>query len=74
MAKVEVEIEEDVATNDNGNDVPCVRATCGRCGHEVMSYGTSNASRRRCLAVLHEECPNGERNYYVDIDGDSENA
>jgi len=66
MAKIEVEIEEDVAENDNGHEVPCVRARCTKCDHEVMSYGTSDASRRRCLAVMREECPLCENNFYVD--------
>jgi hypothetical protein len=37
---------------------------------ETESYGTSEASVRRCLVMLREECPRGERNFYVDADGD----
>lgn len=44
-----------------------VRATCCRCGHDTESYGTSEASVRRCLAMLRDECPNGEGNYYYDV-------
>jgi hypothetical protein len=47
-------------------EVEGVCATCRRCGHETESYGTSDASVRRCLALLREECPNEESNYYVD--------
>jgi hypothetical protein len=48
-----------------------VRATCSRCGYETESFGTSDASIRRCLAVMREECPNGERNYYLQADARS---
>ena len=51
-------------------EVEGVCATCPRCGHEVDSYGTSEASVRRCLAVLREECPNGEHNFHFDVDDD----
>lgn len=45
-----------------------VVATCSRCGHEVESFGTSDASVTRCLAVMREECPRGEPNFYVEAD------
>jgi len=63
--KVECEIHfEDLETED-GRVVPGVRAICTRCGHETESFGTEDASVRRCLAVMREECPEMERNYYV---------
>jgi hypothetical protein len=46
--------------------VESVCGTCRRCGHETESYGTSDASVRRCVALLREECPNGEHNYYFE--------
>jgi len=49
-------------------DIPSVCALCSRCGHETESYGTSGASRRRCLVLMREECPEGENNFYVDDD------
>jgi len=52
--------------NDDGYEVEGVCATCPRCGHAIESYGTSDASVRRCLVLLREDCPNGERNYYFD--------
>jgi hypothetical protein len=55
----EVELEGDYDL------VESVSATCGRCGHTTESYGTSDASVRRCLVMLREECPRGERNFYV---------
>jgi hypothetical protein len=41
-----------------------VVATCGECGHETESFGTSEASIRRCMALMREECPEDESNYY----------
>ncbi len=48
---------------DHG-DVEGVQVTCSRCDHCTESFGTSDASIRRCLALLREECPNEENNYY----------
>jgi hypothetical protein len=59
----------DISTNELQGDygwVGGVCATCSRCGHETENYGTSDASIRRCLALLREECPNDEHNYYLD--------
>ena len=66
--KVEVEIVEIELENDNGIPIDSVEATCSRCDHTTESYGTGDASRRRCLALLREECPEGESNFYVDAD------
>lgn len=63
MAKVECEIS---ATTIDGQ--PGVEATCTQCGHTTRSYGESDASVRRCLALMREECPEDERNFYVDAD------
>lgn len=49
---------------------PGVVASCTRCGHETQSYGQEEASVKRCLALLREECPNGESNFYVQEDDD----
>ncbi len=46
--------------------IESVCARCSRCGHETESYGTSDASIRRCLLLLREECPRDETNCYVD--------
>ncbi len=67
MARVEAVIDEVDLDNDDGYELlPGVMATCGRCGHTTESYGTGDASKRRCLALLREECPQGEINYYVE--------
>lgn len=66
MAKVKCDIDYDTTDNDDGIPVPCVNCTCTRCGHETMSFGDSDASVRRCLALMREECPRGENNFYTD--------
>jgi hypothetical protein len=66
--KVEVEIEQAELENEHGYEVEGVVATCSRCGHTTESFGTSDASRRRCLALMREECPQGECNFYVDTE------
>jgi len=57
----EIEIED-----DNGRQVSATSAECSRCHHETTSFGTASASIRRCLVLMREECPNGERNFYVE--------
>jgi hypothetical protein len=52
--------------NDSGIDVDSVEATCTRCGHVTQSFGTSEASRKRCFVLMREECPNQEENFYVE--------
>jgi hypothetical protein len=52
--------------NGNGKDVAGVTATCSRCNHTTKSFGTGEASRKRCLVLLREECPLGEKNFYVE--------
>jgi hypothetical protein len=62
--KVSCEIEETELEGDYAM-VPSVRAYCSRCGHETESFGTSAESIRRCLALMGEECPKAESNFYV---------
>ena len=66
--KVSCKIEETSLTNDSGREVEGVQATCSECGHVTESYGTGENSRKRCLALMREECPEGETNYYIDED------
>ena len=63
--KVAATIDETVLENDDGLEVESVMATCSRCQHSTESFGTSGDSIRRCLALLHEECPQEENNFYV---------
>jgi len=50
---------------------PGVRAECSYCDHVTESFGRGEGSRKRCLALMKEECPEGEGedNYYVDDGG-----
>lgn len=66
--RVGCEIEETEVENDEGIEVEGVVCTCSRCDHVTTSYGTSDDSKRRCLALMREECPEGEYNFYVDQD------
>ena len=51
--------------NERGNMIPGVSVTCPKCGHATESFGTSERSIKRCLVMMREECPKGEKNYYV---------
>jgi len=69
MARIDVEIEETTLwSDDSGKEVPGVEATCDRCDHKTESFGTSSASRRRCLVLMREECPLNQENFYVDTE------
>jgi hypothetical protein len=63
--RVRAEIDEITQENEEGQLIDSVSATCSRCEHETVSYGTSDESIKRCLALLREECPEGENNFYV---------
>lgn len=62
MARVACEI----ASDGNGG----VTATCTEtgCGHVTESKGESERSVKRCLALMREQCPMGQENYYVSDD------
>jgi hypothetical protein len=66
--RVVCDIEETTLTNDEGLDVESVEATCRKCGHVTESFGTDDRSVRRCLALMREECPRGQWNFYVSDD------
>jgi len=63
--RVECDVTYDELENDDGIMVEGVIVTCSRCGHSTESFGTGEASIRRCLALLREECPEDENNFYV---------
>ena len=60
---VPCEVHETELEGDYGM-VDGVEVVCSRCGHFTESFGTGPASIRRCLALLREECPKKERNFY----------
>ena len=63
--RVQCEVESTTLVGDYSDDIDGVMATCPRCGHETEAYGTDENSVKRCLMAFREECPNGERNFYV---------
>jgi hypothetical protein len=67
--RVVCDIEEVMLTNDSGYDIDGVEATCRRCGHVTESFGTDDPSIKRCLALMREECPRGQFNFYVQGSG-----
>ena len=64
--RVTCDIGETTLINDEGLDVESVEATCQRCGHMTESFGTDEPSILRCLALMREECPRGQWNWYVE--------
>jgi len=66
--RVPCEITETTLTNENGREIDGVVACCRRCLHQTESYGTGENSRKRCLVLMREECPEYEDNFYVDED------
>lgn len=66
--QVSCSLEYTDVENGRGDMVEGVCVTCSRCGHATESAGTSERSTRRCLALMREECPEGENNFYVDED------
>jgi len=63
FARVHVEIDHADVEGDYGQ-VEGLCLVCARCGHEVEVAGTTGASARRGAALLREECPKGESNFY----------
>ena len=66
MSKVDCEVEYTTDMNDDNREVDCVVVTCSACGHEESSWGHGSASVKRCLALMSEQCPQGEKNFYVE--------
>lgn len=66
--RVPCETSAETRENDDGVEVDGISATCTRCDHETFSFGTSDASVRRCLVLMREECPKNETNFYTDAE------
>ncbi len=62
--KVETAIEEADVDADYGTVFGLI-VTCKRCGHSVKAGGAHEGSAARAAAMLRDECPRGERNFYV---------
>jgi DNA polymerase-3 subunit epsilon len=65
MAQVDVDVEEALVADDHGRVVNGLKLTCTRCSHEVEVFGREMNSVKRGCAMLRDECPLGERNFYV---------
>lgn len=65
ILKVPCTVEEVELENDHGREILGVRVTCSRCSHATESFGTGDGSVRRCAALLREECPQNEQNFYL---------
>lgn len=62
--RIIAEVQEDELEGDDAQ-IPGLRITCPRCGHEVEVFGTGEASAKRGGVMLRDECPRRERNFYV---------
>jgi hypothetical protein len=65
MPKIDCNCEQCELENEHGAMVPGVEVICSKCGYITQSFGTGQRSVKRCLALLREQCPMGEKNYYV---------
>jgi len=63
--RVFADVDADTYVDGDYGTLPGTCATCLRCGHYTESYGTEEGSILRCLALLREECPKRESNFYV---------
>ena len=63
MPKVFVDIMETDLDGDYSS-VPGISAECKRCHHTVEVFGQEEGSILRACALLREECPNNESNFY----------
>ena len=69
--KVSCSVEE-VELDGGYGLVPGIEVECQRCNHITESFGTSERSVKRCLALMREECPEDESNFYVADSDDDE--
>lgn len=63
MARITIDMSDDDLEGDYGS-VEGVTAVCSRCGHTTESFGRGESSELRCAALMREECPRGEKNFY----------
>lgn len=65
--RVDARVEENDVYGTDYGDGEGVEATCLKCGHIEAARGTSESSRLAALALLHENCPRGENNFYREV-------
>jgi hypothetical protein len=63
---VECTVEDVDLEGEEGQIIPGVLVTCGRCKYSVEVFGQEARSHRRGFIMLREDCPMRQSNYYVD--------
>jgi hypothetical protein len=66
--RVQCDVELVDLTNDTGHTIESIRVVCLRCEARAESFGRGDASVRRCMAMLRDQCD--EYNYYIVDDND----
>ncbi len=64
--KVFCSVSHSSAANENGILVPCVEATCPRCGRSEQAWGDHDASVKRALITLKQTCACRSSDFYVE--------
>ena len=64
--RVKCNVTETELETEIGKSIASKIAECSRCGHITESFGTGQASVLRCLVLMREECPNAEKNFYIE--------
>lgn len=68
--RVYCHIEEDEVESDSGYMLEGIVAICSKCGHRTEACGIEENSILRCLALMRENCPTQEGNFYARKDED----
>lgn len=63
MAIVRVEVIYTELDGDYGM-VDGIEVSCSKCSHYVEVFGQHEGSINKACAMLNEECPNNENNFY----------
>lgn len=64
MTRISCSLSHTTTYNEKGIAVDSVAVECSRCGKTATAYGESEASIKRCLVTLRQDCPRNENNYY----------
>ena len=71
MKKVECTLAQTIYRKHKAGRYDKTVVRCTECGHAQESSGSGDGSIRRCLAMLKQSCPRGERNFYEIRDEES---
>ena len=61
-------------SQEYSQEIEGICVSCSRCGASQFSFGTHQASTDRCLALLNDNCPRDENNYYEIGSGGARNS